>query len=113
MTENFKQSFSIIKHYNSPDEGMTQYGQVVKREDKLWFHGRFIKCSPYDNHFIYDDKKGPWTPMCSCGAMAGIVGYDAYKQDASPSTSKEGLIPGEMIICLIHGQTGHHADGSN
>ena len=106
MTENYKQPFSIIKHYNSPNEGETQYKQKVRREEKLFFQSRFIQCAPYDTHFIYDDKLGPWSPMCTCGSAAGIVGYNVYKKDASPTDT------GELIICLFHGQYGRHADGS-
>lgn len=105
MSENFKQSFSIIKHYNSPNDGETQYGQKVRREEKLFFQGRFIQCAPYSEHFLYDDKYGPWTPMCTCGGYGGIVGYNAYKKDASPTDT------GEMIVCVIHAETGRHADG--
>lgn len=110
-------SFSIIKHFSSPNSAVTADGYTVKRQDTLYFEDGYIKCAPYDTHFIYDDPGfhkglvGRWTPMCTCGSPAGIVGYNAYKHDASPTTKMESLQPGEMIVCLIHAQTGRHADG--
>lgn len=111
-------SFSIIHHFNSPNEAITLDGYKVYREDKLFFIqiGRYVKCAEYDTNFLYHDplfnsRVGRWTPMCTCGAMGWIVGYNAYKQDASPSNGS-GLVPGEMIVCSIHAQTGRHADNS-
>jgi len=117
MTKDFKNfTFAIIKHYNSPNEAVTMDGHKVTRQDKIFFTelGRFVKCAPYDTHFIYDDPEakkqtiGRWTPMCSCGSPAGIVGYNAYRQDASPSSE---FVPGELIVCLSHAQFGRHANG--
>ena len=120
MTENFKQSFSIIRHYNSPNEGVTVDGHKVYRQDTLYFSdplNRYVKAAPYSEHFVYHDpealkgKIGRWTPLCTCGSHAGIAGYKAYEDDASPTTRNESMIPGEMVVCLMHGNTGKHADG--
>lgn len=113
MTTDFKDlSFSIVHHRGSPNEATTLSGDKVFRTEKIFFleMARFVACAPYDNHFVYDNpskKSGMWTPMCTCGSPAVIVGYNAYKQDASPSEN------GEMIVCLSHAQTGKHADGTN
>lgn len=121
MTDNDKFTFSIIKHYNSPNSAVTTDGNTVQRTDKIWFgepDHKFVACAPYDNHFVYDDPevnkgvKYRWTPMCTCGSPAGIVGYNAYREDASPSSGGIGLTPGELIVCLAHAQYGRHADGS-
>jgi len=104
-------SFSIIKHYNSPNEAVTLDGITVQREEKLFIpeYGRFVMCAPYDNHFIYEDKSGKpnrWLYMCTCGYGAGIVGSKDYEKDASPTDT------GELFVCLAHAQNGVHADGS-
>lgn len=88
----------------------------VYRLDRLYFaeHG-LVKCAEYDNHFIFDNPSkriGQWSPVCTCGSPAGIVGYNAYATDASPTTIMESTIPGEMVVCLSHTQTRKHADGS-
>jgi len=103
---------NIIKHLNSPNEAITHSGKRVVRQNKLWFNElrRFVNCAPYDNHFCYDNpdnSKAQWTPMCTCGSPAGIVGYNAYKTDSSPSDN------GELVVCLSHAMRGTHADGSN
>lgn len=109
--------FAIIHHYNSPNEAVTDQGKTVRREEKIWILNHFVKCAPYDNHFVYDDPSkqdivGRWSPMCTCGSQAGVVGYDAYRADSSPSTQKESTIPGELVVCLHHVQYGKHSDGS-
>ena len=102
-------SFCIIRHRGSPNEAETDEGKKVKRQPSIYlqsYDGLFM-VAPYLDHFVYQDpskKIGRWTLMCTCGSPAVIVGYDAYKQDASPQ--------GSMIVCLCHAQTGHHQDGT-
>ena len=110
-----KISFSIIRKHNSANQAKTADGYTVHRSDVIFFDGRLVKCSPYDNHFVYVDpskKIGRWTTMCSCGSPAVVAGYKAYARDASPTTSAESTVPGEMVVCYIHAITGRHADGS-
>lgn len=70
-----------------------------------------VAVAPYDNHLIFRDvrRKG-WTLFCSCGSPACVVGYDAYKQDASRQ--------GALLVCMMHsgvatGVSGKHVDGSS
>jgi|YelNatPaOPRAMG01_1025707.scaffolds.fasta_scaffold232255_1 hypothetical protein len=110
--------FSIIKHFNSPNSAVTLDGYTVRRQNKIFIRelGRSVVCAPYDNHFIYLDpvfnqKGGRWFAMCTCGSPAVIAGYNAYKKDASP-TSGDDILPGEMLVCYFHSNTGRHSDGS-
>lgn len=106
----------VVKHVGDLNEATVDGKTKVYRQDRIYFEGHgLVKCASYDNHFCFDYKSkkiGAWTPVCTCGSPAGIVGYNAYKQDASPTTSMESTNPGEMIVCLSHAQTGRHADGS-
>ena len=107
----------VIRHHGDLNKAWTADGKEVYRQDTLWFpewQMYPIKCCPYSVHFIFDDpikKVGHWTPMCSCGSPAGIVGYGIYTKLMSPT------ITGEMIVCLTHMKTfeatgkGIHADG--
>jgi hypothetical protein len=121
MSDKSVHHFSIIHHYLSPNSAVTGEGHTVKRETKLWMedpngHSRFVACPPMDNHFIYADPEytkgtvGKCATMCTCGSMAVIVGYNAYKKDASPAMESTTL--GEMLVCYVHASTGRHADGS-
>lgn len=114
--------FSIIKHYLSPNSAVTGEGHTVQRETRIWLtdpsgYSRFVACPPMDNHFIYKDPEfvkgtlGKNMTMCTCGSPAVIVGYNVYKQDASPAS--EGTVLGEMLVCLHHATYGKHADGSS
>lgn len=122
MTDKAVHKFSIIKRYLSPNSAVTGEGHTVRRTDKIFLNdpsgwGRFVGCAPYDNHFIYFDPEyakgtvGKCATMCSCGSMAVIVGYNVYKQDASPNL--DSTQPGEMLICFHHATYGKHADGSS
>lgn len=111
----------VIRFYGDLKKAETADGYTVYRVDRIFFreHG-MVKCAPYDNHFIFDDpaahikgKRGRWTPMCSCGSIAVIAGYNAYRKDASPTSKTDSTIPGEMIVCYLHANTGKHADGSS
>lgn len=106
----------VIKHVGDLNEATLEDGTKVHRTDRIYFEGHgLVLCASYDNHFCFDWKSkkiGAWTPVCTCGSPAGIVGYNAYREDASPTTQEQSSIPGEMIVCLTHAQTGRHADGS-
>ena len=112
----------IIKVYGDLRRAETADGHTVYRQDKLYVKGdgwnRYVKCANYDNHFIFRDPVfnkvvGRWEFMCSCGFAAGIVGSNVYAKDASPTSGGDGMQPGEMLLCLLHAQSGKHADGSS
>jgi len=107
-------TLKVIKHAGIPTETTTLDGKKVYRQEKIYLpsYGRYVMCAPYDNHFIYlTDTKG-WAIMCTCGSAGVISGYNAYKNDASP-TSGEGIVPGELLVCYTHANTGRHADGTS
>jgi len=101
----------IIKHYGIPTEALLPNGKRVHRMEKLRVveagrKPRMVQCAPYDNHFIYaTDEPNMSQYMCTCGSIAVIVGYNVYKEDASPTPS------GELFICHLHGMTGFHNTG--
>jgi hypothetical protein len=112
-----KNKFNIIRYRNSPNKAKTLQGYEVERQEKLFIDepgwNVFVACAPYDNHFIYEDPmysmgkkgKGHSKFLCTCGAVGVVVGYSAYKQDASNS--------GAMLVCLHHASNGVHATGEN
>lgn len=64
-----------------------------------------VQCAPYDSHFVLvDERRKGWTLFCTCASIAVVVGYDAYKKDASPQ--------GQLLVCYHHALTGKHVDGS-
>ena len=106
--------FSVIRVHNDANEAETLDGYKVTRKKWVLFDDKLVLCAPYDNHFIYEDPSGKihrWLQLCTCGSPAVIVGYKAYKQDASPTTTADSTTPGEMVVCYIHAVTGKHADG--
>jgi|SRR5581483_3790553 len=110
-----KFSFAVIKHRGTQNDAETLDGYKITRHERIILKSYIsefpngILCASYDNHFIYLDPmaykiRGRWSTMCTCGSPAVIVGYDAYKNDASNQ--------GTMLICLSHAQIGRHGDGS-
>ena len=109
----------VIRIHGDLNRAKTADGKEVFRADYLWFPEwgiAPIKCCPYSVHFIFDDpvkEVGHWTPMCTCGGPAGIVGYGVYTKLMSPTYN------GEMIVCLTHMKVfeatgrGIHADGTS
>jgi len=98
MSENFKQPFSIIKHYNNPNEAVTLDGYKVHREEKVFIEGLggFVPCA----------KQGRWFAACTCGSPAVLIGAKDYAHLGSP----EGM----MLVCYFHTNPNmmRHADGS-
>lgn len=90
-------------------------GTKVERKELIFVDGYgLIKCAPYELHFIYElpNHIRGWGLMCTCGSIAGVVGYGAYSQLVSATAT------GHLIACVRHTTTknnigiGQHADGS-
>lgn len=103
-------TFSIIRHYNSPN--IAEYrGLTVRRQEKIFVPElrQFVVCASYHDHFIFEVpphiKDSSF--RCTCGSVAVIPGYGAYKDLASPTQS------GLMLVCLIDTSYGHHATGGS
>lgn len=98
----------IVKQVGKPKRFRNQAGQWVEAKDKIWVkeYSGFIPVTWYDNHSIYETgltEVGTMPYLCTCGGPAVIIGPDLYT----------GKSKGLMFICLIHAQTGKHADGSS
>lgn len=78
----------------------------------------YIKVIDYDNHMVglnpdfVAGKKDAWFGLCSCGAPAIVVGYNAYAHGASATHGKQ-IAAGELIVCFNHINYGKHSDGSS
>ncbi|MBC8553823.1 MAG: hypothetical protein H8D23_29790 [Candidatus Brocadiales bacterium] len=102
-------SFSIIRNRGSLNEAITHDGYKVKRREMVYVPEweTMVRCAPYSEHFVYLDPSGKekrWFASCTCGSMAVITGYNAYKQDAS----KDNM---PMLLCHYHATYGVHATG--
>lgn len=109
MTEKKPVSFQIIRHRGQVNRGQLPDGRWIYRAEKIYVPewNRFIPTAPYDNHFIYEAPKDMIgnTALCSCGSIAVISGYSAYKDDAS----QQGL----LYVCNNHANLGVHINGGN
>lgn len=100
----------IVRQVGKPKRFRTYDGRWIDAKDKIFIpeYNAWIPCAPYDNHTIYETgftKPGTQPYMCTCGAMAVIVGWNVYKNEASP----QGL----MFVCHHHATFQKHADGSS
>ena len=123
MTDNFRQTFNIIKQRNSPNEAVTIFGDKVFRQEKLFApepYNTLLPVLQYGNHFIYEIPDNPRfighnfpAFMCSCGSWAGIIGISGYKNDASPEGLVFACAHHNIIVDPKTGELwGKHADGS-
>lgn len=142
MTQNFKQTFNIIKHRNDPDSAVTLWSNTVYRTDKVFMDNfsmggealsGFVEVVN-DAHFVYELKDHPrfanmpapkW--LCTCGALAGFLPISAFVNNMTITTLDtsirvvNGTIKGVKLACLhrwgmVDQETGdrwnRHADGS-
>jgi len=108
---------NVIKIVGDLDRATTADGKIVHRVKEIFFpeYASYpVLCAPYSVHFIFDDPTtgvGHWTPMCSCGSPAVIIGANDYAKLMSPTNT------GDLIVCFAHMMTfessghGRHADG--
>ena len=106
----------IVRNIGDATKATLPTGEDIERKEYIFVDGHgLIKCAPYELHFIYElpSKYKGWGLYCTCGSIAGVVGYNAYSKLAAPTFS------GQMIVCLHHTSTknndtwGEHADGSH
>jgi len=101
---------NVIKHWNDPNHAVTLSGHQVVRQQAIYLksHERAYQVLPTSMHFVYHDPTVPRgsTLLCTCGASAGIFGYEGYKRWSS-------FIATEIIACSEFIQQGKHADGSH
>lgn len=120
----------VVKFTGDRKSGVTEDGVTVYRQDRFWMGQEygFVAAAQYGSHFIYRDPHvnpttleyprkrrfvGRMDPMCSCGAPAVIVGSKVYAKDASPTTKEDSTTAGQMLVCWMSAQFGHHVDGSH
>lgn len=76
---------------------LTIDGVTYERKDRIFVkeQGQFVVCCPYDNHWIYENKR-PYESSfkCTCGSPAVIMGMGAKA----------------MLVCLLHATTGRHSN---
>jgi hypothetical protein len=91
-------------------------GTVVERTDAIFVDGYgLVRCAPYELHFIYEvpSKMKGWKYYCTCGSLAGCVGYGVYSTLITPSSNEY------ILVCVRHMATkqntgiGVHADLSS
>src|SRR5687768_11161398 len=105
----------IVRSVGDAKRATLHDGTVVERVEMIWVDGYgLVKCAPYELHFIYQLPRHipGWGLMCTCGSIAGVVGYNAYTKLASHTDT------GMIIVCVRHTTLknnegiGRHADES-
>jgi hypothetical protein len=104
----------IVRSIGDAKRAVLTDGTVVNRTDMIFVGGYgLLKCMNTELHFIYEapqTNKG-WGLWCTCGSIAGAVGWSAYTKLASPNA-------GFVIACVRYLTTkqndgiGRHADES-
>ncbi len=100
----------IIRNHNDPNHATTLNGRYVQREKEIYLpsHNASIPVLQTSMHFCFYDPTLPrgTTLFCTCGAVAGVFGFEGYKRWTS-------WIGNEVIACYNFIQFGVHSDGSH
>jgi hypothetical protein len=82
-------------------------GLIIERQDSIYINDiGLVACAPTDNHFVFRDaRRLGWTLFCTCGSVAVVTGFDAYKHLGSPSYN------GMMLVCKSMLDTSRHQSG--
>lgn len=112
----YAKSPNIVRSVGDAKRATLVDGTVVERQDLLYMEGYgFLKCINTELHFVYKlpEHMLGYSPMCTCGSVAGVVGYEAYSKLASPTDS--GMIIACIRLLTTKNNTGigEHADGSH
>jgi len=105
----------IVRSLGDAQKATLADGTVVYRTDALWVDGYgLVKCAPQSAHFVYavpKNHKG-WGLYCSCGSIAGVVGYAAYSKLASPMSDGKVVACLRMLTEKNNVGVSRHADGT-
>lgn len=88
---------SIVRSVGDAKRATLWDGTVVERTDAIFVDGYgLVKTIDSELHFVYAAPKTHkgWGLWCSCGSIAGVVGYSAYSKLASPMSD------GKIIACI-------------
>jgi hypothetical protein len=100
----------VIRNTGDPNHARTLNGKPVQREKELWLptYQSYIPVLQTSMHFCYRDPSVPrgTTLFCTCGAIAVVVGYEAYRH-------LQSYMGNEVIVCLNYIQYKTHSDGSH
>lgn len=108
-------STRVVRSVGDAKRATLHDGTVVERTEAIYVEPYGLtQCAPYELHFIYKLPKHMlgYGLMCTCGSIAGIVGYDAYSKLSAPTAT------GMIIVCIRHTALkqnegiGRHADNS-
>lgn len=83
-------------------------GERIERQEAIFVPSEqgWFQTIDTDSHFVYrQGKKRGSTLMCTCGGVAAIFSYEAYRKFSSVNR-------GRIIACITHVNTGKHDDGS-
>lgn len=88
----------IVRNVGDLQEATLWDGETkVRRQEYIFVEGHgLVKCINSELHFVFQTPKTMkgWGLFCTCGSIAGVVGYAAYSKLASPMSD------GKIIACI-------------
>lgn len=99
---------NVIKIYGKARHA-NDGGEVIDRPDVVYIPSEreWFRTIDTVEHFCYRRKHGTVgsTLMCSCGSIAGVFNFEAYRRFQSVNM-------GRILCCVSYVNTGKHADGT-
>lgn len=109
------QSFSVVRSIGDAKRATLPDGTVVERQEFIYVDGYgFVKAMNTELHFIFETPKTMpgWGLYCTCGSIAGVVGWSAYTKLASPESTGFVIACVRLLTTKQNTGVGEHADGS-
>jgi hypothetical protein len=105
----------IVRNQGDLQKATLWDGTVVERLEYLIVNGEFVKTINTELHFVYESPKEHkgWGLWCTCGSLAGVVGYAAYSKLASPMSNGKIVACVRLLATKQNTGIGEHADGSH
>lgn len=105
----------IVRNQGDLKKATLWDGTVVERQELIFVEGYgLVKCAPQSAHFVYAAPKSHkgWGLFCTCGSIAGVVGYAAYSKLASPMSDGKVIACIRMLTEKNNVGISKHADGT-
>jgi len=111
------QKVHIVRNVGDLQEATLWDGETkVRRQEYIFVEGQgLVRCAPHELHFVFQTPKTMrgWGLYCTCGSIAGVVGYGAYSKLASPMSDGKIIACIRLLTTKNNTGVGHHADNSS
>lgn len=106
----------IVRNQGDLQSAKLPDGTVIKRQEYIFVNNELVRTVDSELHFVYQtpdsQKYKGWSLWCTCGSIAGVVGYSAYSKLASPIGNGKIVACVRLLATKQNTGIARHADNS-